>query len=477
MTKVYLFLFFAFFGISCQDGNTPETDNTHPKVEVQGVTLEDVISRGKLTAIVNNSPTSYFIYKGRPMGYQYDLLHRLCRDFNIELEIKIISSIPNALDSLRLKKADILASGLTILSDRKKNVDFCTPITQTHQVLIQRKPDGHQKMSKSKLEKHVLRDVTQLANQPVHVEEGSSYYDRLISLQNEIGDSIAIVTYNGDIDMDSIMSQIDNGVIKYAVTDQYTAKFFSSYFPNIDIETPISFKQNISWAIPKNSTSFQDTVNAWIRKNIPSTFGAFTYNKYFKHNKSATSKAQSSYNINRGKISPYDAIIKHEAEKINWDWKLIAAQIAVESGFKPNKVSWAGAQGLMQIMPATAKNLEPNHPHILDPSTNIRLGVKLNGRLYDYWKEEIPDSLEAIKFSLASYNIGKGHVFDAQRLATKYGLNPLKWEHNVADMIVKLSRSNYYRDNVVRHGYCRGIEAYNYVNRVSNLFRNYSNFN
>ncbi len=473
----HFFLFCLLLGVIGCSSSTAENMQQDLKEEKQlGASLDSIIARGKLLAIVNNTPTSYFIYKGVPMGYQYDLLARFCRDLGVDLEIKVVPSIPNAVDSLKLLKADILASGLTVLGNRKKEIDFASPLTQTRQVLIQRKPYGSERWSKTKLDKHLLRDVTRLAGDTVYVEQGSAYVKRMYNLQEEIGDSIHIVTYDGEIDMDSIMTLISTGKVKYAVTDEYTAKFFLRYFPNLDTETPVSFNQNIAWAIPKNSNSLEDTLNAWINKNVHGQFGAVVYNKYFKHNKSMATKVKSSYNIENGKISPYDEIIKTEASKINWDWKLIAAQISVESGFEPQKTSWAGAQGLMQIMPATARGLTSNYTNIYDPHLNIRTGVKLNGILYNYWITEIPDSLEAIKFSLASYNIGKGHVFDAQRLATKYGLDPNRWDGHVADMIVKLSRSNYFRDNVVRHGYCRGIEAHNYVARIENLYGNYSNF-
>ncbi len=467
----------SIFVISCSnDTNSIENDSGIAEKEVVGVELDSIIKRGKLIAITNNTPTSYFIYKGRPMGYQHDLLARFAKEIGVQLEIKIVSSIPDAMDSLVHKKADILASGLTILGDRKQYLDFTMPITQTHQVLIQKKPKGHSSLNRKTLENRLLRDVTELAGKEVYVEEGSSYYDRILSLQNEIGDSINIHTYNADLDMDSLMFMISSGEIQYAITEEYTAKFFLRYYPDLDIKTPISFNQNIAWATPKNSTALIDTINSWIEENQHTTTWAVIYNKYFKFNKNMNTRASSGYNLDNGKISPYDKLIKTHAESIGWDWRLVAAQISVESGFISNKTSWAGAQGLMQIMPATAGSLNPNHTDLLSPSQNIAMGVKFDGILFEYWTKIITDSTEATKFSLASYNIGKGHVFDAQRLAEKYGLNPLVWDGNVAVMIKKLSKSSYNRDPVVKHGYCRGLEAYNYVNRIFSLYQNYQNF-
>jgi membrane-bound lytic murein transglycosylase F len=441
-----------------------------------GIELDSIIKKGKLIAITNNTPTSYFIYKGKPMGYQYQLLRDFTKHLGVDLEIKIIPSIPDALDSLKLLKADIVASGLTILGDRKQHVDFSIPITQTHQVLIQKIPEDLLSKSKSLMEKRLLRDVTQLAGKEVYVEEGSSYIDRLHNLQDEIGDSINIITYSGEIGIDSIMKMVSTGQIDYAISDQYTSNFFLRYYSNLDIETSVSLNQNIAWAVPKNSNSLMDTINSWIIQNRNTTKWVYVYNTYFKHNRSMNQKVNSGYNLDNGKISPYDKIIKIHADKISWDWKLIAAQISVESGFKPSKKSWAGASGLMQIMPATANGLNPQHTDIYSPNQNIAMGVKLDGILFDYWKEKIPDSIQSIKFTLASYNIGKGHVFDAQRLAEKYELNPQIWDNNVELMIKKLSSKNYYRDTVVRYGYCRGSEAYNYVKRIFFLYQNYQNF-
>jgi membrane-bound lytic murein transglycosylase F len=128
----------------------------------------------------------------------------------------------------------------------------------------------------------------------------------------------------------------------------------------------------------------------------------------------------------------------------------------------------------MQLMPATAHGLGGGN--LDSPSRNIALGVKYDGILFEFWKDKVPDSLQAIKFALASYNIGKGHILDARRLAKQYGLDPEVWDDNVEVMIKNLSRSKYYRDPVVKYGYCRGQEAFNYVKRIFYLYDNYKNF-
>ena len=187
-------------------------------------------------------------------------------------------------------------------------------------------------------------------------------------------------------------------------------------------------------------------------------------------------KTNSEYTMSNGTISPYDDLIKKYAGKIGWNWMLLAAQISVESGFKKDNTSWTGAEGLMQILPSTAAHLSKDWTNLNLPEKNIAIGTKYNKLLQEYWEEAGADSLEAIKFALASYNIGRGHVYDAQRLAEKYNLDPLIWENNVALMMKNLSKPEYYRDPVVRNGYCRGIEAYTYVDKIFHLYQNYRNF-
>ena len=474
----YILLLFSFSLFSCSGGETNQSDeevlNLQATDSVVGIDVNEIIQRGKLIAITNNTPTSYFIYRGRPMGYQYDLLKRFADFLNVELEIKIVASIPDAIDSLKQHKADIVASGLTVLGDRKVDIDFSIPIIKTHQILVQRIPNDLLSSSPSLLEKRLLRDVTELAGKDVYVEEGSSYYNRLLNLQEEIGDSIHIHTYSGNIDIDSILNAVSTGKVDYVISEDYTTRFFMRYYDNLDISTPVSFNQNIAWAAPKNSESLIDTINHWINKHKRSTTWAILYNQYFKYSKKMSSKVNSEFTMENGVISKYDKIIKTNADKIGWNWMLVAAQISVESGFKPNNHSWAGAQGLMQLMPATAHGLGGGN--LDSPSRNIALGVKYDGILFEFWKDKVPDSLQAIKFALASYNIGKGHILDARRLAKQYGLDPEVWDDNVEVMIKNLSRSKYYRDPVVKYGYCRGQEAFNYVKRIFYLYDNYKNF-
>lgn len=179
------------------------------------------------------------------------------------------------------------------------------------------------------------------------------------------------------------------------------------------------------------------------------------------------------HSLGGGKISPFDHYFKEYASIVGWDWRLIASLAFQESRFDPEAVSWAGAFGLMQLMPGTADvyNLIPESP----VSAHILAGVNYLKWLDQVLSEHISDKDERVRFVLASYNVGIGHVLDARRLAEKYGKDPNVWKDNVDYFLLNKSQPKYYQDPVVRFGYARGVEPFNYVNEIMERYAHYRN--
>lgn len=175
-----------------------------------------------------------------------------------------------------------------------------------------------------------------------------------------------------------------------------------------------------------------------------------------------------------GKISKYDPIIKKHAEKLGWDWRIVSSLIYQESGFDPNAESWVGAQGLMQMMPRTAKEL--GYSSVSNPETSIEAGLKYLDKLENNYWQKIPDKRERQKFVMASYNVGAGHVADARRLTQKYGGDPNKWHGEVDEYLLKLASKKYYTEDIVKYGYCRGSEPYEYVKEIFERYEHYKKF-
>jgi len=213
-------------------------------------------------------------------------------------------------------------------------------------------------------------------------------------------------------------------------------------------------------------------INHWLDSLKKTTDFAVIYNKYFKDRYAYKRRVKSEYFSNTGgKISKYDDLIKKYSKNLGWDWRLSASLIYQESQFDPNAKSWAGAKGLMQLLPGTGKQYGAKN--LLNPQENLKSGFKYLNYLDDYWKEFISDSTERIKFVLASYNIGLGHIIDARNLAEKYGADPDVWYDNVEYYLKMKSNPKYYNDIDVQYGYARGKETIKYVKEILERYNHY----
>lgn len=434
--------------------------------------LDSILSRKKLVAVTDYGITSYFIYRGEPMGYQYEFLTQLCKHLNVELDLVLEQDLQKSMDMLNKGDVDVIAMGLTVTNERKQLFDFTDPILTTRQVLVQRKPQGYRKMATlDEIESHLIRNTLKLAGKTIYINRGTIYKKQLDMLANSIGDSIFII--EDDRWTDKLIEAVANGEIDYTITDEHLGIVSQRQFKNIDIKTPISFPQKISWAIKKGQSSLVDTIDFWLHDFKKKLEFRLLYNKYFA-NRRVSSIASSTYNSHAGnKLSPYDEIIKKYAPIIGWDWRLLASLMYQESQFKPNARSWVGAFGLMQLMPNALKKYGLDSTATAEQQ--IEAGIKFLKYKQLQLPEEITDSIEIIKFTLASYNSGIGHILDARRITEKYGSNPNIWDNNVAEFVLKLSDKKYYHDPVVYYGYTRGIETYNFVSEIMYRYQQYKN--
>jgi len=433
--------------------------------------LDEIILNGTLKAIVDNSSTSYFIYKGQPMGYEYELLSLLADELGLKLELIITSNIDEAFEKLNTGEGDIIAYSLTVTKDRRKKVAFTKSHYTVRQVLVQMKPDNWRKMKLHEIEKILIRNQVSLIGKEIYVRGSSSYLDRLRNLSDEIGGDIIILEDQLNLETEALIKMVAQGEIKYTIADEDIAMVNATYYPNIDIQTPISFPQQIAWALRRNSKQLKDTIDWWIDKMKRGPVYNVIYTKYFKSPRTTKILARSNYaSFSGDNLSPYDDLLKLAADSLGWDWRLFASQAYQESKFNAKAISWAGARGLMQMMPATG--LDYGAKDLLNPEQNIFAAIKFLSYLNQTWKDRVANQSDLIKFVLASYNVGVGHVIDARALATKYGKDPELWE-NVEEFLLKKSQPKYFKDPVVKSGYCRGEEPVNYVKEILKRYQQY----
>ena len=433
--------------------------------------MELIRQYGALKVVTEYNSISYFLYRGQPLGFQFELLQELANHLNLALEVSVSNDLERNFSDLQAGGVDMIAMNLTVTSRRKQDVAFTEPLLQTRQVLVQRKPLHWEKMNSTQQDAALIRNQLDLTGKVVYVQAGSVYEARLRSLSNEIGGGIDIREVN--LESERLIQRVVLGEIDYTVCDENVGLVNTTYYPQLDVGTAISFPQHVAWAVHPGSDSLLKVIDQWITVYRKSDKYAILYHKYFNNRHSYRSIHSEYYTLGSGKISPFDAEIRKESERIGWDWRLLASVIYQESRFNPDAISWAGAFGLMQLMPVTAES----YGITLDssPEEQIRAGASFIKWLDNRFKDVITDPDERIKFVLASYNIGLGHIQDARRLAERYESDPNIWFGSVDKWLLKKSEPEYYTDQVVRHGFARGIETYNLVKDIMGRYEHYKN--
>lgn len=429
--------------------------------------LDGVRKEGKLRVVVDYNFTNYFVYRGKPMGFKYEMLRQLAHELDVKLEFVVSNDLEETFRGLETGRFDLAAKNLTVTQERNKRVDFTQPISQTRQVLIQRRqPD------KSVAPNQLVNSQLELAGKTITVQKHTAFVNRLQNIEEEIGSSIVVVE-DSVAGVEQLVSMVASGEIDYTVCDENIAKLYARYYSNLDVSVPVSFRQNLAWAVRKDAIKLKEYLDNWLNEFQDTDQYKQLQVKYFSAERSVQ-RSRNIYNsFSKGQISPFDDIIKREAASRNWDWRLVASIIYQESQFDATASSWAGASGLMQLMPETA--LAFGVEDATNPEQNIRGGIKLLSWLDSQLKSEISEPEERLKFVLAAYNVGLGHVKDAQRLAHKYGKDPFRWSNNVDFFLLNKSLAKYYSDPVVKWGYARGREPYEFVASVLNNYGHYKN--
>jgi len=435
--------------------------------------LEEIRERGKLIAITSYNPTDYFVYRGEPMGYQFEKLKMFADYLGVDLEVKVAKTIPEAIHMVNSGDGDLIAMGLTVNHDRKKKLSFTEPFLSTRQMLVQHKPANWRKMQTYEdIERALVRNPLELGTKTVYVQKGSAYRQNLENLASQTGEEIKVVE-DPNLSTDQLIDLVSQGRIEYTICDEYMAELYEKIYPDVDIRTPVSFPQNIAWAVKKNSDSLRMAINYWQEGFSEDLVSTYLFEKYFVSTRSATMARSEYSSSNGGKLSPYDDLIRSISGKYDLDWLLMASLIYQESQFKADVVSSKGAFGLMQMMPGTARLFGIDTTST--PADQIEAGIRYLRRLDAELPKEISDPQERMKFILAAYNVGIAHVFDARRLAEKNGMDPNTWTGSVDYFILHKSNPDIYQDSVVRYGYARGNETYNFVREVLDRYAHYKN--
>jgi membrane-bound lytic murein transglycosylase F len=457
--------------------------------------LAQIRERGSLTVLAPYNSTTYFIYQGEPLGYEYELLRAFAKDIGVPIKMVVVADPKSLFALLNSGDGDLAAGRLmppneptTALQDQTP-VAFTRALYLTEPALVQQQQgpseagEGAEKalepgpadpLPEVDIEARLITQPFQLAGRTVNLPEKSEYKRTLVELSDDISGDIHVVEMGGKIQDESLAQKVARGEVQFTVMQRNLADLKEAEFKNLKVRPILGQSHSVSWAVRKNSPELMKELNRWIEEKKNGPLFNSLYQKYFIDRRRYLERVQSEYlTSTTGKLSEFDPLIKQYAGELNWDWRLLASQAFQESRFRPAARSWAGATGLLQLMPATAR--EFGVTNALDPSDNVQGAVRFIKWLQRYWEKRIPDEGERLKFVLASYNTGAGHVEDAQRLTEKYGGDPKKWD-DVSYWLLQKSTQQYSSDPVVKFGFCRGLEPVNYVTNILERFDHYKQF-
>ncbi|WP_296700890.1 transporter substrate-binding domain-containing protein [Algoriphagus sp.] len=449
------FFSLLFFGVQCtfleKNFGVHLSNNDTYILDLPGIE-----TRGFIRAAVDNSSTGYYIYRGRRMGYEYELLRDLAKRLNVQLRLVLISDIDKAFEYLENGKVDVIAMNLEENLERSERANFSIPLGKMSSVLVGRKSS---------------RKVTSwedISGDTIMVRQGSIYKSQLCHIKDSL--QVQFTVLEKPDHEETLIDQVIKNEIKWTVADQNIAQANATYYEGLDISWKVQNEGEVSWVVRKNSPKLLSSLNNWL-EDKQDRFIPDLYTRYFLNSKNSYFRSNSPFSSLAGnQISQFDDIIKEGAEQLGWDWRLLASLVYKESRFDTTATSYAGATGLLQLMPVTLERFGVENPH--DPIESLTGGVRYLRYLDKFWLERVPETNERIKYILASYNIGHGHVEDAWRLAMKYGRNTQNWTA-VSEFLELKTDPKYYLDPVVKSGFAKGHLAVNYVKDIMSIFDSY----
>lgn len=402
--------------------------------------LPDMINRRAIRVLTTYSKTFFFIDKGTQRGATHDLFIALEKDLNSRLakekklkqkHLKVrIVFIPvtrdNLFKALNEGKGDIAAANLTITSSRQEQVAFTTPLySDVKELLVSgtSSPD--------------VKNLEQLSGKTVFVRRSSSYYESLQELNARFAKAslppVILQEAPEALEDEDLLEMLNAGLIPLIVVDRHKALFWKQVFPKIQVHENIVLRDggSIAWAVRKDNPQLLAELNNFVKHNRQgSTLGNTILLRYLK---SATYVKNAAANRERAKFLQMVEIFRKYGERYDVDWLLMAAQGYQESRLNQSVRSHVGAIGVMQVMPATGKELKVGDIKKIDP--NIHAGVKYMRWMIDHYYGDQPMTpLDKALFSFASYNAGPARIARLRTETQKRGFDPNIWFGNVENL-------------------------------------------
>jgi membrane-bound lytic murein transglycosylase MltF len=401
--------------------------------------FDDMLKRRIIRALVPYSKTFYFLDGATQRGITYEGIQIFEKWLNKELgkghlkvRVVIIPTMRDKLFSGLVEgRGDMALGNITITPGRLKIIDFSDPFAKGIKEIIVAGQDAP-----------ALKGLDDMAGQEVVVRTSSSYYESLKRLNTEFKKSrkkpVKIIPAEEYFEDEDLLEMANGGLISFIVVDEHKATAWSPIFENVKIYPEIAVRTGGETAIAfrKNSPKLKKVINRFISSHKQGTMLFNMITKRYLQNMKWVQNALLKEEFQKFKDTV--ELFKKYADKYDFDWLMVAALAYQESRIDQSKRSPDGAIGVMQMLPATAKDKNVNIPNIEDLENNIHAGVKYLRFLNDqYFEKEPMDEANKTLFTFASYNAGPARVARLRSEAEKAGLDPNVWFRNVEIVAAK----------------------------------------
>jgi membrane-bound lytic murein transglycosylase F len=418
--------------------------------------LADVKKHRVLRVLTRNNAVSYFLLRGEAAGFDHDLVKRFADGLDVRLQMVVPPSHADLVPWLLQGKGDVIAASYTVTPERGKQVAFSVPYLEVQELVVQRASEPP------------LRSLDDLRGRRIRVRPGSSYQATLERLRAK-GTPLTVELARADEETEQLIAEVAAGEVDLTVADSHILQAERVWRTDVAAAFPLEpeGKKQLAFAVRPKDRELKAALDRFVRQAYKGLEYNMAWRRYFEDARIATELRAQDAGTLQG-LSSFDPLFRKYAQLYGFDWRLLAAQSYQESRFDPQARSLAGAVGLFQVLPRTAKELGFSRPEV--PEEGAHAGIKHLARLADRLETTLPVQ-QRMRFALAAYNCGWGHLLDARQLARAKALDPDKWFKNVERAMLLLQQPAYYAR--ARHGYVRGTEPVRYVSEIQTRYENY----
>ena len=414
--------------------------------------LEAIKDRGTLRVLIRNNATCYFEGPQGFAGFEYDLVKSFADHLGVKVRCVVTDSFNEMIPELLRGNADLIAAGFTVTENRMRRVAFGPPYMEVQQQVVGRR--GGPSPS----------DIGDLIGQPLWVNAGTSYEERLKELKSQYP-GLSWLPVSG-YETEELLEMVWRGIIPLTIADSNIVAVNRRYYPQLRIHFAIQEGEQLAWAVHPQHNRLLNEVEHWFAQPSTSTLLQKLKQHYYGHLKVFDYVDLVKYHRRlRHRLPQYENYFKSAAKKHGLDWRLVAAQSYQESHWDPQAVSFTGVRGIMMLTQETAASLGVESR--LDPRQSIEGGARYLALLHERIGDDVPEP-DRTYMALAAYNVGWGHLEDARALAKRLDKDPDNWQ-DVSTILPLLRQKKYYRS--LPHGYARGTEPVRYVNRIKTYYR------